>query len=186
MAKAGNFVAEIEEIRRRARVRLEDGAKTSAYALDVTMAIDLLNDAVATELVCVLRYKFHAIMAQGINSDSVRKEFEAHASEEQEHMEMLAQRINQLGGKPDLNPATISSRAHSEYIEGDNLIDMIKENLVAERVAIDTYRLLISFFGDKDPTTRTMLETILAKEEEHASDMHDLLVAHEGKPMLRN
>jgi len=185
MAK-GNFVSDIEEMRRRARLHLEDGAKTAGYELDVKTAIALLNDAVATELVCVLRYKFHAIMATGINSESVRKEFEAHASEEQGHMELLAQRINQLGGKPDLNPANISTRAASEYVEGDNLIEMIKENLVAERIAIDNYRAMIKFFGEKDPTTRTMLEQILAKEEEHANDMHDLLVAHEGRPMLRN
>jgi bacterioferritin len=185
MTKAA-FVADIEEIRRRARVRLEDGARTPGYTLDATTAIGLLNDAVATELICVLRYKFHAIMAQGINSESVKKEFEEHAAEEQEHMEMLAERINQLGGKPDLNPANVTKRAASEYVEGDDLVDMIKENLVAERIAIDTYRLLISFFGEEDPTTRIMLEKILAQEEEHANDMHDLLVAHEGKPMLRN
>ena len=186
MAKeaAGSFVADIEAIRARARTRLEDGAKTAGYELDVNTAVSLLNDAVATELVCVLRYKFHAIMAQGINSESVKKEFEAHASEEQGHMELLAERINQLGGKPDLNPANVTARASSEYVEGDNLIDMIRENLVAERVAIDVYRSMIRWFGDKDPTTRTMLERILANEEEHANDMHDLLVSHEGEPML--
>ena len=186
MAKAGSFVADIEEIRRRARTHLEEGAKTSSYELDVTTAIKLLNDCVATEIVCVLRYKFHAIMAQGINSESVKAEFEEHAREEQEHMDLLAERINQLGGKPEMNPANVTSRAASEYIEGDNLVEMIKENLVAERIAIDTYRSLVNWFGDKDSTTRTMLEKILAQEEEHANDMHDLLVAHEGKPMLKN
>lgn len=159
---------------------------TSSYELDVEKAISLLNDAVATEIVCVLRYKFHAIMAQGIHSEGVKQEFEAHAVEEQEHLEMLAERINQLGGKPDFNPANLLTRSASEYVEGDNLVDMIKENLVAERVAIDVYRMMIAFFGEKDSTTRTMLEKILAQEEEHANDMHDLLVAHEGKPMLRN
>lgn len=186
MAKAGSFVANIEEIRSRARMHLEDGAKTAGYELDVETACKLLNDCVATEIVCVLRYKFHAIMAQGINSESVKAEFEQHASEEQEHMDMLAERINQLGGKPDLNPANVTARASSEYIEGDNLVEMIKENLVAERIAIDTYRSLVRWFGEKDPTTRTMLEKILAQEEEHANDMHDLLVAHEGRPMLKN
>lgn len=186
MAKTGSFVADIAEIRRRARVRLETGAKTEAYPLDAETVIALLNDAVATELVCVLRYTFHAIMAQGIHSESVKKEFQAHAAEEQEHMQMLCERINQLGGKPELNPSNVSKRAASEYVEGDDLIEMIKENLVAERIAIDTYRALIQFFGEKDPTTRTLLEKILAKEEEHANDMHDLLVAHEGRPMLKN
>jgi bacterioferritin len=186
MPKSGEFIGDIDAIRRRARAHLESGAKTDAYELDAGTAISLLNDAVATELVCVLRYKLHAIMAQGIHSESVKKEFEAHAAEEQEHMDMLAERINQLGGKPDLDPAHVASRAASQYVAVDDLIDMIKENLVAERIAIDTYRSLIEWFGTKDPTTRTLLEKILAKEEEHASDMHDLLVAHQGTPMLRN
>lgn len=183
-AGPGAFVINLEEIRKRARAHLEDGAKTASYALDVERACSLLNEAIATELVCILRYKFHAIMAQGIHSESVKKEFEAHAEEEQEHMEMLAERVNQLGGKPDFNPATLLARSASEYVEGDDLIDMIQENLVAERIAIDTYRAMIDFFGEKDTTTRRMLEKILAKEEEHANDMHDLLVAHEGKPTL--
>ncbi len=186
MSKPGSFVADIADIRRRARTRLEDGAKTAGYEGDVTTAIALLNDAVASEIVCVLRYKFHAIMAQGIHSEGVKKEFEAHAAEEQEHVEWLAQRINQLGGKPDFNPANLSSRAASQYVEGENLIDMIKENLIAERIAIDIYRGLVHWFGEKDPTTRILLEKILAKEEEHANDMHDLLVAHQGTPMLRH
>jgi bacterioferritin len=139
MAKeAGKFVADMDAIRRHARASLEDGARTAGYSLDVERAIALLNDAVATEMVCMLRYQFHAIMAQGIHSESVKAEFEAHAAEEQQHMSLLAARINQLGGKPDLDPANASKRAASEYVEGENLLDMIRENLVAERIGIDT------------------------------------------------
>ena len=147
-------------------------------------AIALLNHAVATEIVCVLRYKFHAVCAAGLASEAVKEEFAQHAKEEDEHLNLLAERINQLGGKPDLNPDGIVSRAATEYVEGNNLVDMIKENLIAERIAIETYREMVRYFGDKDPTTRVVLERILAQEEEHANDMHDLLVSHEGKPML--
>jgi bacterioferritin len=139
---------------------------------------------VATEIVCVLRYKFHAVAATGLASEAVKQEFAEHAREEEQHLDLLCERINQLGGKPNLNPEGLLSRAASEYVEGDNLVDMIKENLVAERVAIQTYRDMVRYFGDKDPTTRVMLEGILAQEEEHANDMHDLLVSHEGRPML--
>lgn len=184
-AGPGAFVINLEQIRARARAHLDEGAKTGSYALDPKRACALLNEAIATELVCTLRYKFHAIMAQGIHSESVKKEFEAHAEEEQEHMERIAERVSQLGGKPDFDPATLLARSASEYVEGDDLIDMIEENLVAERIAIDTYRAMIAFFGEADPTTRRLLEEILAKEEEHANDMHDLLVAHEGRPMRR-
>jgi bacterioferritin len=185
-SQAGTNVTDREAIRRRARENLEDGAKTAGYPLDVDAALRLLDEAVATEMVCVLRYKFHATMAQGINSESVKKEFEQHAAEEQEHADMLCERIAQLGGKPNLDPRELASRAASQYVEGTDLVDMIKEDLVAERIAIDSYRTMIEFFGNQDPTTRAMLEKILAKEEEHATDMHDLLVAHEGKPMLKN
>src|SRR5262247_665990 len=180
----GTFATDIATIRKRAREKLEMGAVTENYGGDVQTAIALLNEAVATEIVCVLRYKAHAAMATGISSESVKEEFTQHAKEEEEHLDLLTERINQLGGKPNLNPDGVTSRAASEYVEGDNLVEMIKEDLVAERVAIETYREMVRYFGDKDPTTRVLIERILAQEEEHANDMHDLLVTHEGRPML--
>ena len=138
----------------------------------------------ATEIVCVLRYTMHAVAATGISSEGVKAEFAQHAKEEQGHMLEVAERINQLGGEPDFNPTGLASRAASEYGTAGTLVDMIKENLIAERIAVDHYRELIRYFGNKDPGTRTMLEGILRVEEEHANDMHDLLVAHEGRPML--
>ena len=174
------FLADIQEIRRRARQQLSDGAVTRNYGGKVEDAIALLNHAVATEIVCILRYKFHAVCATGIASEAVKAEFAQHAKEEEEHLDLLAERINQLGGKPDLNPDGAGSRAASEYVEGESLVDMIKEDLVAERVAIETYREMVRYFGDRDPTTRVLLERILAQEEEHANDMHDLLVTHDG------
>ena len=140
--------------------------------------------AVATEIVCILRYKFHAVCATGLASEAVKAEFAQHAKEEEQHLDLLAERINQLGGKPNLNPDGVISRAASENVERENLVDMIKENLVAERIAIETYRDMVRHFGNKDVTTRVLLERILAQEEEHANDMHDLLVTHEGRPML--
>jgi bacterioferritin len=184
MKSAGKFLSDIKKIRQRARRHLSAGAVTQNYQGNVEDAIVLLNHAVATEIVCVLRYKFHAVAATGLASEAVKEEFAQHAKEEEEHLDLLCERINQLGGKPNLNPEGLLLRAASEYIEGDNLVDMIKENLVAERVAIQTYRDMVRYFGDKDPTTRVMLEGILAQEEEHANDMHDLLVSHEGRPML--
>ena len=181
---AGSFVADMKEIRRRARQHLSEGAVTKNYKGNVAESVDLLNHAVATEIICVLRYKFHAVCAAGIASEAVKEEFAQHAREEEQHLDLLAERINQLGGKPNMNPEGVASRASSEYVEGENLIDMIKEDLVAERVAIETYRDMVRYFGDKDPTTRVLLERILAQEEEHANDMHDLLVTHEGRPML--
>jgi bacterioferritin len=181
MAQNGSFVRNITEIRRRAREHMEQGAVTSNYAGDVDTAVRILNEAVATELVCVLRYKFHAAMAMGIASESVKNEFQLHAREEEEHMDQLVERISQLGGKPNLNPEGLLSRAASQYVEGTTLADMIRENLVAERIAVETYREMVRYFGDKDPTTRALLERILAKEEEHAQDMIDLLAAH-AKP----
>ena len=151
---------------------------------DVQQAIDILQSVLATEIVCVLRYSMNAIAAQGIHSEGVKDEFLEHASEEHEHMMLVAERINQLGGKPDMNPDTLTKKSASQYADADTLIDMIKENLIAERIACEHYRELIRFFADKDPTTRVMLEAILNKEEEHANDMHDLLVAHQGQPML--
>jgi bacterioferritin len=183
--QAGWFLADMEGIRRRARAQMKAGAITDNYQGDVKQAVELLNHAVATEIVCVLRYKYHAVVATGISSDAVKEEFAEHAKEEGEHLDMLCERINQLGGKPNMNPDGLLSRAASQYVEGKNLVDMIKENLVAERVAIETYREMVRYFAEKDPTTRTMLERILAQEEEHANDMHDLLVQHEGRPMLK-
>jgi bacterioferritin len=183
--QSGWFLADMESIRRRARAQLKAGAVTDNYQGEVKQAVELLNHAVATEIVCVLRYKYHSVVATGISSDAVKKEFSQHAKEEEEHLDMLCERINQLGGKPNMNPEGLLSRAASQYVEGKNLIDMIKENLVAERVAIETYREMVRYFGEKDPTTRTMLERILAQEEEHANDMHDLLVQHEGRPILK-
>ena len=181
----GTFSTDIAAIRKRAREKLEMGALTPNYGGDPKTAIALLNEALATEIVCVLRYKYHAVAASGIDSESVKKEFAQHAREEEQHLDWIAERINQLGGKPDMNPDGVTSRAASQYAEGENLVDMIRENLVAERIAIEHYRDLIRFFGEKDPTTRTLLERVLAQEEEHANDMHDLLVTHEGKPMLK-
>src|SRR5262249_41401870 len=169
----------------RARQRLSEGASTQNFGGKVEDAIALLNHAVATEIVCILRYKFHAVSAAGLASEAVKAEFAQHAKEEEEHLDLLTERINQLGGKPNLNPDGIGSRAASEYVEGEHLVDMIKENLVAERVAIETYREMVRHFADRDPTTRMILERILAQEEEHANDMHDLLVSHEGRPMLK-
>jgi bacterioferritin len=180
----GNFVADLKEIRRRAREHLSEGAVTQNYKGNIADGIDLLNHAVATEIVCILRYKYHAVCATGLASEAVKEEFAQHAKEEEQHLDLLAERINQLGGKPNMNPDGVGSRAASEYVEGENLVDMIKENLVAERVAIETYRDMVRYFSDKDPTTRVILERILAQEEEHANDMHDLLVSHEGRPML--
>jgi len=184
MSAPEQFVADIKAIRQRARQHLGEGTVTNNYGGKVEDAIALLNHAVATEIVCVLRYKFHAVCAAGLASEAIKDEFAQHAKEEEEHLDLLAERINQLGGKPDLNPEGVASRAATEYVEGGNLVDMIKENLIAERIAIETYREMVRYFGDKDPTTRVVLERILAQEEEHASDMHDLLVSHEGRPML--
>jgi bacterioferritin len=184
MAESGWFLGDLQTIRRKAREQLSAGAITSNYKGNVEQAVTLLNHAVATEIVCVLRYKYHAVVATGLASESVKEEFAQHAKEEEQHLDMLCERINQLGGKPQMNPEGLLSRAASQYVEGENLVDMIKENLIAERVAIETYRDMVRYFSENDPTTRVMLERILAQEEEHANDMHDLLVAHEGRPML--
>ena len=178
------FLTDIKKIRESARRNMDKGAVTEGYKADRGQVVKVLNDVLATELVCVLRYKRHYYMAQGINSDSVKAEFLQHAGEEQQHADWVAERITQLGGEPDFNPKGLADRAHSEYAEGKTLVDMIKENLIAERIACEHYRELIRYFADKDPTTRVMMEGILTNEEEHANDMHDLLVAHEGKPML--
>lgn len=178
------FLTDVEELRKRARSSLEKGAVTPNYEADVKQTIDILQSVLATEIVCVLRYTMNAVAATGISSEGVKDEFEQHAKEEQEHMRKVAERINQLGGTPNFNPEGLAMRSASQYVEGSNLVEMIKENLVAERIACEHYRELIRYFADKDPTTRVMMEAILTNEEEHANDMHDLLVAHEGKPML--
>lgn len=173
------FVKNLEEIRARARQQIESGAVTKDYQLDRNQAIGILNEALATEIVCTLRYQFHYFMATGIHSAAVAEEFKEHAAEEQEHADRLATRIKQLGGKPEMNPVVIAEVSHTEYIEGTSLADMIREDLIAERIAIETYREMIQFFGQKDPTSRIMLEEILAKEEEHADELTDLLFAIE-------
>jgi bacterioferritin len=183
-AKAKPFLTDVKTLRERARQHLERGNRTATYIGDVNKTIEILQSVLATEIVCVLRYTMHAVAATGISSDSVKAEFAQHAKEEREHMMAVAERINQLGGKPNFNPEGLVSRSASQYAEGDNLVDMIRENLIAERIAVDHYRELIRYFDNDDPATKTMLEGILVVEEEHANDMHDLLVAHEGKPML--
>jgi bacterioferritin len=180
------FLTDIETLRKNARTKIEDGAITETYKGDVDTAIELLQGALATEIVCVLRYTMHAVSATGIASEGPKEEFLQHASEEQGHMNLIAERINQLGGTPDFDPQNLVSRSASQYGPSElNLVGMLKENLIAERIAIDHYRELISYFGTNDPTTRIMLEGILAMEEEHANDMHDLLVAHEGTPFIK-
>jgi bacterioferritin len=178
------FLTDVKDLRERARKNIGSGGVTFTYQGDVKKTIEILQAVLATEIVCVLRYTMHAIAATGISSEGVKAEFAQHAKEEAGHMNEVAERINQLGGKPDFNPAGLATRAASEYGSAGNLIEMIKENLIAERIAVDHYRELIRYFGDDDPGTRTMLEGILVVEEEHANDMHDLLVAHEGRPML--
>jgi bacterioferritin len=171
----GTFVTDVQEIRRRARQHVEKGAVTEGYRADRETVIKLLNEALATEIVCVLRYKRHYFMATGIHAEPVAKEFLQHAAEEQGHADEIAERITQLGGEPNLNPEGLLSRSHSEYAEGDSLISMIREDLIAERIAIDTYAEMARYFGENDPTTRRMIEGILAKEEEHANELADLL-----------
>ena len=178
------FLTDVTTLRDRARKNIGTGAVTFTYRGNAQRTIDILQSVLATEIVCVLRYTMHAVAATGISSEGVKAEFAQHAKEEADHMNQVAERINQLGGKPDFNPEGLNTRAASEYGTADNLIEMIKENLIAERIAVDHYRELVRYFGNNDPGTRTMLEGILVVEEEHANDMHDLLVAHEGRPML--
>ena len=169
------FLTDIKTLRERARQHIHDGAVTQGYSADRETVIKLLNEALATEIVCVLRYRRHHFMATGINAESVAAEFLQHAIEEQGHADEIAQRIVQLKGEPNFNPDGLLSRSHAEYVEGETLTDMIKEDLVAERIAIDSYREMISYFGNDDPTSRRMMEGILAVEEEHADDLVTLL-----------
>ena len=170
-----DFLTDVKTLRERARQHMERGAVTESYKADIPTVVRILNEALATEIVCVLRYKRHYFMASGIHAQSVRQEFLQHANDEQLHADQIAERITQLQGEPDFSPKGLSSRSHSEYKEGDSLTEMIKEDLVAERVAIESYSEMIKYFGDKDPTSRRMLEEILAKEEEHADDLVNLL-----------
>jgi bacterioferritin len=169
------FLTDIKTLRERARKHIEEGAVTAGYKGDRETVVKILNEALATEIVCVLRYRRHYFMASGINADSVAQEFLQHANEEQQHADQIAARIVQLKGEPNFNPDGLSSRSHAEYVEGENLVDMIKEDLVAERIAIDSYREMITYLGNDDPTTRRMMEGILAMEEEHADDLVSLL-----------
>lgn len=175
---------DVNEIRRNASRSLDQGAVTADYPLDKEQACALLNEALASEILCVLRYRHHQVIAKGINYPQVAAEFKEHAEEEMDHALKLAERIDQLGGDPDMNPATINKRSATEYGSSGDLITLIREDLVAERVAIDVYRRMITWFGDADPTTRRLLEHILADEEEHATDLADLLVTVERKNLL--
>ena len=169
------FLTDIKTLRERARRHIEKGAVTEGYKADRETVIKVLNEALATEIVCVLRYRRHYFMASGINADSVAAEFLQHSNDEQGHADLIAQRIVQLGGEPNLNPEGLLTRSHAEYVEGETLTDMIKEDLVAERIAIDSYRDIIQYLGNDDPTSRRLMETILAVEEEHADDLVNLL-----------
>jgi bacterioferritin len=169
------FLTDVQTLRQRARQHIEQGAITETYGADRDTVVNVLNQALATEIVCVLRYRRHYFMAQGIHSESVKEEFLAHANEEQEHADRIAERIVQLGGEPDFNPEGLAMRSHSQYAEGTSLVDMIREDLIAERIAIDSYREIVQWLVGKDPTTRRIMEEVLAKEEEHAEDMSSLL-----------
>lgn len=173
--KKEKFLTDIQEIRRRARQSIEQGAVTDGYKADANAVVKILNEALATEIVCVLRYRNHHYMAKGIHSQAVAAEFLEHAAEEQQHADMIAARIIQLNGLPNFNPEGLLTRSHSEYVEGNSLVDMIKEDLVAERIAVESYSEIIRYLGEKDPTSRRMMEEILAKEEEHAEDLKTLI-----------
>jgi bacterioferritin len=172
---AGDFLSDVKELRRRARQHIQDGAVTAGYGADPAKVVAILNEALATEIVCILRYKRHYFMATGIHANAVAQEFSEHAAEEQGHADRIAGRITQLGGEPNFNPEGLASRSHSQYVEGASLVDMIKEDLVAERIAIESYSEIVRFLGERDVTTRRMMEEILANEEEHADDLRDLL-----------
>jgi len=169
------FISDLQEHRRRARAHMEKGAVTDAYKADRKTVIRILNEVLATEIVCVLRYKRHYYMATGIHAQAVAEEFLEHAKEEQEHADVAAERITQLGGEPNFDPEGLSTRSHSQYVEGKSLLDMVREDLVAERIAVESYNEIIRYLGDDDPTTRRAMEKILGKEEEHADDMKKLL-----------
>jgi bacterioferritin len=181
--KENYFLRDVQTLRAQAKKSLDKGAVEEGYK-DAEKSIELLQSVLATEIVCVLRYTMNAISVAGITSKSVGEEFTEHANDERKHMMMVAQRIDQLGGVPNFSPEGLASRSATEYGDGGSLVEMVKQNLVAERIAVEHYRDLIQYFREKDPSTRMMLEHILRDEEDHAADMHDLLVAHEGRPML--
>ena len=170
-----HILSDIKTLRARARKHIEEGAVTTGYAANREKVIELLNEALATELVCVLRYKRHYFMAKGIHSEPVKAEFLEHANEEMAHADRIAKRITELGGEPDFSPNGLSDRSHAEYVAGNTLNEMIKEDLIAERIAIESYREMIAYLGDADPTTQRMLKEILAMEEEHADDLASLM-----------
>jgi len=170
-----HFIRDVEDLRRRALDKMEDGPVTASYKGDVNKTVEILNEALATEIVCVLRYMHHYFMATGVHGTAAREEFKEHADAEREHADMLAERIQQLGGKPDFNPKSLLERSASQYVEGEDLADMIREDLVAERIVIEIYQQMVRYFGDNDPTTRTILEKLLKDEEEHAADLTALL-----------
>lgn len=174
-AKNPPFLTDVQELRRRAREHMEMGAVTSGYTADRETVIRILNEVLATEIVCVLRYKRHYYMATGIHAQAVAEEFLEHATEEQGHADIAAERITQLGGEPNFNPEGLATRSHAQYVEGTSLLDMVREDLIAERVAIESYNEIIRYLGKDDPTTRIAMEKIMAKEEEHADDMKKLL-----------
>lgn len=173
------FLTDVKTIRDRARKHMQEGAITEGYGADRQVVVDILNDALATEIVCTLRYRHHFYMAKGLHAEVVAQEFLEHANQEQEHADQIAARITQLGGNPNFSPEGLLTRSHSEYVEGQHLRQMIEENLVAERIAIDSYREIIRYLGNNDSTTRRMMEGILAVEEEHADDMASLLEGYE-------
>jgi bacterioferritin len=184
MAAKKPFLTDIKTLRKRAREHIDRGAVTDGYKADRGTVLKLLNEALATEIVCVLRYKYHYFMASGINAKAIAEEFLQHANEEQGHADQICQRITQLDGTPNLSPDGLLSRSHSEYVQGEDLVDMIKEDLVAERIAIESYSEMIRYIGEDDPTTRRMMESILAMEEEHAEDLSTMLaeLGHKGEP----
>ena len=169
------FLTDIKTLRQRAREHMEQGPVTETYKADREIVVKILNEALATEIVCVLRYKRHYFMASGIHSQAVANEFLEHANEEQQHADQIAGRIVQLGGEPNFSPEGLTMRSHAEYVEGETLVDMIQEDLVAERIAIDSYREIVTYLGNNDPTTRRLMEEILAVEEEHADDLVSML-----------
>jgi bacterioferritin len=169
------LLSDVTTLRLVARKHLDEGAVTAGYSADRPKVLQLLNEALATEIVCVLRYRRHHFMARGIHAKTIADEFLVHSNEEQGHADAIAERIVQLGGAPDFSPDALTSRSHAEYIAGGSLLEMIKENLVAERIAIDSYREVIQYLGDDDPTTSHLLKKILTAEEEHADELADLL-----------
>lgn len=175
MPEQSPFITDIQTLRDRARRHIEEGAVTENYGADRETVLRLLNEALATEIVCTLRYKRHYFSAKGLTSISVAQEFLEHAQEESDHADRFAERITQLGGEPDFSPATLTVRSHAEYVEGDSIVDMVKEDLVAERIAIDSYKEIIDYLGASDPTTRRLFEEVLAVEEQHAEELQTLI-----------